>query len=991
MATDPNASPDTQPSGSLPPTLLNPDDASYFKQPPGAGSLPPTKWQAASYDPNAPTPTPTPTLKTGALPPPSLPPPGPAPAPPSAQPPAPPGQKPATAPPTPLTPPAPPAAGAKPDPTKLVDPPAGAGVNWAGETDVLKQRVDALYGAMPPELRAGTQVASGFRTYQQQSDIYAESDQGQKFMAASPGHSHHEQGTALDWHFGSPQAKQWLYENAGRYGLAFPFPDKDSGHMQLAEYGEGTQKGRAPQPGSATYLPDLEKVIDSKEGGFPGAVSSKGAEGTHQILLSTAQEFEPGVTAEQLQDPVVNDRIFHKIVRQLSNRYPGDPQAVMVAYNAGPGVANKWLAANRDPSVLPAETQKYIGAVDLSAGSTPSYQTWQRSIDDQRQTLQEENADLARRMKDMEAGSPEQRKLADQLLRNQLKDIDKFREERDHPPTQKPYDMIGNFGSLATFIGIFAGRFAHRPMVASLSAAGAAMQAMNDRNYDEYQNAFKTWKTQTDMTHTLISMESDTYKNIMEDRKTTMDEKVHEMEIAAKMYQNRLLSQQLQAGEIEKAWDHAEKLDKAKDDHAYTTAQIEEIHAKAEKERADAAWGALIPAGEEGAAIKTKLSEQAAEGAQNAQPGETPKTPQELAHDPVAVDKARLAVEADKKGEIARKYPLVGGGEEGAAIMTELTAQADREKANPPAGGARTVDQLAKDGTAVSEARTKVEAQKAGLRFGKLIDDDGATMVAGELMKGDTSGMVRLSPESRDKVREKVKELVLPRMLEEYTEATGGTPPDALARQNIVAQIGVQLASARAEFTGFTQYQRSLAIRQAAIDTAIAEAQNVIPVALEMNDKVPRSRFPDWNSVTNAIARGTGGEDVVKLNQVTNSLAQIYARAVTPTGQATDLVRQKAYENLTAAYSQGQYKAAISIMKLEMDAAEAAPEDVRKRREAQFLANGTLPDLQFLQHGVGRGAPTPGGPPVPKPGDVVEGHRFKGGDPANPNNWELVK
>jgi hypothetical protein len=33
---------------------------------------------------------------------------------------------------------------------------------------------------------------------------------------------------------------------------------------------------------------------------------------------------------------------------------------VLVAYNAGPGMANKYKAAGDDPSVLPSETKKYL-------------------------------------------------------------------------------------------------------------------------------------------------------------------------------------------------------------------------------------------------------------------------------------------------------------------------------------------------------------------------------------------------------------------------------------------------------------------------------------------------------------------------------------------------------------------------------------------------------------------------------------------------------
>ena len=596
--------------------------------------------------------------------------------------------------------------------------------------------------------------------------------------------------------------------------------------------------------------------------------------------------------------------------------------------------------------------------------------------------LRQEIAAGQKALGDMQAGSPEQRALMDKLMQKRLQLMDKYEEMIAHPPTQKPQDAIGNFGSIATLIGIFAGRFAHRPMVASLNAAGAAMQAMNDNNYQQYQDAFKMWKTQTDMTSSLLGIEASTYKDILDNKRIDDEERFRQLDVQMRIFQNAQGILASERGDLDTQLKIANQTQELADKHNESVAQIEHLNAETEKARADAQWGTLIPAGEEGAAIKTKLAEQAAEAAKNAQPGETPPTPQQLAQNPAAVDAARKAVEADKKGASA-KYPLVGGGEEGAAIMTELTAQAEQEKANPPAGGARTVDQLAQDGTAVSAARAKVEAQKAGTRFGPVVSDEDATIRAGQLLKGDTTAMIRLSPESRDKVLDKVKELVMPQMIAQYAQEEGHAP-DELARKNLLAQVGVQLATGRGEFTGFTQYQRSLAIRQASIDTAIAEAQKVIPIAVAASDSVPRSQFPSWNAIQLAIDRGTGGEDVVKLNTATNSLAQIYARAVTPTGQATDLVRQKAYDNLTAAYSQGQYKAAVSIMQLEMDAAEAAPEQVRQQRREEFLRSGAFADTPFLQHGVGGNAP-----PIRTPTVPTVTPAWATGSATGPNNEQI--
>ena len=48
----------------------------------------------------------------------------------------------------------------------------------------------------------------------------------------------------------------------------------------------------------------------------------------------------------------------------LIQRFHGDTDAVLVAYNAGPGRANKWLASGRDVTTLPKETQGYLAKAD---------------------------------------------------------------------------------------------------------------------------------------------------------------------------------------------------------------------------------------------------------------------------------------------------------------------------------------------------------------------------------------------------------------------------------------------------------------------------------------------------------------------------------------------------------------------------------------------------------------------------------------------------
>lgn len=94
------------------------------------------------------------------------------------------------------------------------------------------------------------------------------------------------------------------------------------------------------------------------------AISPKGAAGIHQVMPETAREMGlQGTDAEiqeQLKNPEVSQRISQKYLDHLDRMFPNDPEAQAIAYNGGPGRAQRWLAAGRDDSILPKETQDYV-------------------------------------------------------------------------------------------------------------------------------------------------------------------------------------------------------------------------------------------------------------------------------------------------------------------------------------------------------------------------------------------------------------------------------------------------------------------------------------------------------------------------------------------------------------------------------------------------------------------------------------------------------
>ena len=96
--------------------------------------------------------------------------------------------------------------------------------------------------------------------------------------------------------------------------------------------------------------PELAFRVVYAESRFnPRAISSAGALGLAQVMPSTAQIFDPDLGTEDLFDAEVNLRIGFRFLRDMLDKYPGDPSLALLAYNRGPSRLKELLDRGLDP------------------------------------------------------------------------------------------------------------------------------------------------------------------------------------------------------------------------------------------------------------------------------------------------------------------------------------------------------------------------------------------------------------------------------------------------------------------------------------------------------------------------------------------------------------------------------------------------------------------------------------------------------------------
>ena len=96
--------------------------------------------------------------------------------------------------------------------------------------------------------------------------------------------------------------------------------------------------------------PEVAFGLVATESGFQRTARSHvGAIGLAQLMPATARWLEPGTTRKDLEHPQTNLRLGLGYLRDLIEKYDGDTELALTAYNRGPGTVDRVLRRGGDP------------------------------------------------------------------------------------------------------------------------------------------------------------------------------------------------------------------------------------------------------------------------------------------------------------------------------------------------------------------------------------------------------------------------------------------------------------------------------------------------------------------------------------------------------------------------------------------------------------------------------------------------------------------
>lgn len=281
----------------------------------------------------------------------------------------------------------------------------------------------------------------------------------------------------------------------------------------------------------------------------------------------------------------------------------------------------------------------------------------------------------------------------------------------------------------------------------------------------------------------------------------------------------------------------------------------------------------------------------------------------------------QMPVNYDPKLVEQKRQQAMGVKEQLVALLQERHYNLDVQKAGEDARHNKAGEGLTARGQNMVDARAKATAAAHSSVDG-MLPDDTVAMMAQQYLAGDTSVMQNLGRGAQG-----AQNIIKLRNAITQQAANGG-------------KGGADLAAQNSEYFGTKAGQRAAGTRIANVEMAASEAESLIPLARQASAGVARSSILPFGKAQVMFDQQTNDPALRKFAAANNALVNVYSRAISPSGTPTVADKEHAREMIGTAMDQNSYNAVLDQMQMEITAARAAPQTVRKAFNAAVTGKG---------------------------------------------------
>jgi hypothetical protein len=238
-----------------------------------------------------------------------------------------------------------------------------------------------------------------------------------------------------------------------------------------------------------------------------------------------------------------------------TNQQTGEPQDSSGWSQDDPSkVGDANAGAKALQSSILAQQNKYSGAIDpLLADAQKQYETQEK------------------------AESPYREKLL-KILESPAAAHAHLEKAADAPKPEDYQKYSTEFAGSMAVLGAIAGRFTRQGGTAALNAFAGALKGWQQGNLEVYETKAKEWEQNTKKTMENNELELQKYKEIMDDKKSNIDQMMAAMNLVSSQYQNKIMFDFTMAKNYTAAFGMVDKLDGVQQRLTTATEKLTGLH-----------------------------------------------------------------------------------------------------------------------------------------------------------------------------------------------------------------------------------------------------------------------------------------------------------------------------------------------------------------------------------------------------------------------------